>query len=83
MVHINDNHGDWDAHLIPGDGGIDWPWLISELHRYQFHGALIIEMSAPENETVAATLVRAQRGRDFLKRLLPAAIENGSAPEGR
>ena len=83
MVHINDNHGDWDAHLIPGDGSIDWPWLISELHRYQFHGALIIEMSAPENETVAATLLRAQRGRDYLKNLLPPEPESGSVPEGR
>lgn len=71
MVHINDNHGDWDAHLIPGDGSIDWPWLISELSRYRFHGGLIIEMSARENETVADTLTRARRGRDFLAHLLP------------
>jgi sugar phosphate isomerase/epimerase len=73
MVHINDNHGDWDAHLIPGDGSIDWPWLISELQRYQFHGGLIIEMSALENETVADTLTRGRRGRDFLCNLLPSA----------
>jgi sugar phosphate isomerase/epimerase len=72
MVHINDNHGDWDAHLIPGEGSIDWPWLISELQRYQFSGGLIIEMSARENETVADTLTRARRGRDFLSNLLPS-----------
>ncbi len=71
MVHISDNRGDWDAHLIPGEGIIDWPWLISELHRYQFRGGLIVEMSSREHETVADTLVRSRRGRDFLVKLLP------------
>lgn len=71
MIHINDNHRDWDAHLLPGEGSIDWPWLISELQRYQFHGELIIEMSARENETVADTLTRARNGRDYLAELLP------------
>jgi len=80
MVHINDNHGDWDAHLIPGDGSIDWPWLISELSRYQFHGGLIIEMAARENETVADTLARARAGRDFLAHLLPTTPHPPNSP---
>jgi sugar phosphate isomerase/epimerase len=79
MVHINDNHGDWDAHLIPGDGSIDWPWLLSELQRYQFRGGLIIEMSARENETVADTLGRARQGRDFLAHLLPINPDHPAA----
>lgn len=74
MVHINDNHGDWDAHLIPGDGGINWPWVINELQHHHFEGGLIIEMSARENESVADTLARARGGRDFLTRLLPSPI---------
>ncbi len=78
MVHINDNHGDWDAHLIPGDGSIDWPWLLSELQRYQFRGGLIIEMSARENETVADTLARARQGRDFLTNILEAQSHSGN-----
>lgn len=79
MVHINDNHGDWDAHLIPGEGSIDWPWLISELQRYRFCGGLIIEMSARENESVADTLARACQGRDFLAHLLPTNPNNPTA----
>ena len=71
MVHINDNHGDWDAHLIPGEGSIDWPWGISELQNCHFRGGLIIEMSAHKNEKVAQTLTRARAGRDFLTHLLP------------
>lgn len=80
MVHINDNHGDWDAHLIPGDGSIDWPWLISELQRYQFRGGLIIEMSAQENETVTETLARAGQGRSFLAHLLPPNPNHSNSP---
>lgn len=70
MVHINDNRGDWDAHLIPGEGSIDWQWLIAELRHRNFQGPLIIEMSGGEQESVSDVLLRAQRGRDFLERLL-------------
>jgi len=81
MVHINDNHGDRDAHLIPGEGSIDWPWLIAELRRCQFHGGLIIEMAARERETVADTLTRARRGRDYLAPLLLAESEKPNEPK--
>jgi len=77
MVHINDNHGDRDAHLIPGEGSIDWPWVITQLQHYHFHGGLIIEMSARENETVADTLARARKGREFLNHLLPMQTNCG------
>jgi len=76
MVHINDNHGDWDAHLIPGEGSIDWSWVISELRQHHFHGGLIIEMSARENESVNDTLARARRGREFLASILDAKPHN-------
>ena len=75
MVHINDNHGDRDDHLIPGEGSIDWSWFISALRRQQFHGGLIIEMAAGEKESVSETLSRAKRGRDHLMRLLPTRVE--------
>ena len=76
MVHINDNHGDWDAHLIPGEGSIDWSWVIHELRHHQFNGGLIIEMSARENESVASTLARARRGRHFLATILQTESGN-------
>jgi sugar phosphate isomerase/epimerase len=72
MVHINDNNGHRDDHLIPGEGGIDWPWFFSELQRHHFHGGLVIEMAAYENESVGDTLARARKGRDFISSLLPA-----------
>lgn len=69
MVHINDNLGDRDSHLIPGEGSIDWKWVVGELREHHFEGGLILEMSARENESVADTLARARTGRDFLSRL--------------
>jgi sugar phosphate isomerase/epimerase len=72
MVHISDNLGDWDAHLLPGEGSIDWPWVVDQLDRHQFAGGLILEMAARENDSVAATLSRASRGRDFLASVLEA-----------
>jgi sugar phosphate isomerase/epimerase len=72
MVHINDNHGDWDAHLLPGEGSIDWLWVTAELHRQHFTGGLIIEMAARDNESVSDTLARACRGRDFLRSVQPS-----------
>ena len=71
MVHINDNRGDWDSHMIPGEGSIDWPWLLSELRRRNFQGPLIIEMSGGEHESVKEILARAARGREHLQRSLP------------
>lgn len=82
LVHINDNRGDRDSHLIPGEGSIDWPWLMGELHRHQFHGGLIIEMAAEENEPTAGTLARARRGRDYLAGvLMRTEVARAEVPE--
>ncbi len=69
MVHVNDNRGDRDAHLVPGDGNIDWPWVIGELRRNGFHGMLVLELSAGEHESVHDVLARAVRARKFMERL--------------
>jgi len=75
MVHINDNLGDWDAHLVPGDGSIDWPWVVDQLDRRQFSGGLIIEMAAREYDSMNVTLDRARRGRDYLADIVEAQRE--------
>jgi sugar phosphate isomerase/epimerase len=69
MVHVNDNHGDHDAHLAPGDGGIDWHRVIGELRRCGFHGVLVLELSARDQEPVESILARAVRSRNFLNTL--------------
>ncbi len=69
MVHVNDNHGDRDAHLAPGDGGIDWRWVMGELRRNDFHGELVLELSSSDQETIGTILARAVRARDYLNAL--------------
>lgn len=69
MVHVNDNCGDRDAHLVPGDGSIDWPFVVAELRRNGFHGMLVLELSAGENESIETVLARAVRAREFMQRL--------------
>ena len=67
LVHINDNHGDRDDHLAPGEGDIDWGWLLDELRRCKFSGTLILEMSSRHNESVEDTLTRARSAREYLR----------------
>ena len=69
LVHINDNRGDWDAHLPPGEGTIDWPWVIHELRRNHFHGALVLELHGGGHEAVETVLARAARAREFLAKV--------------
>jgi sugar phosphate isomerase/epimerase len=78
MIHVNDNHGDWDAHLPPGEGGIDWPWFMGELQRRQFYGPLVLEISGSTDEPVPAVLGRAARARDYLRELETRAGEQGA-----
>ena len=69
LVHINDNRGDWDAHLPPGEGTIDWPWVIQELRRNDFHGVLVLELHGGGNEAVEIVLERAVHARNFLDKV--------------
>ena len=69
MVHVNDNHGDRDAHLPPGEGSIDWRWFAGELREHDFKGMLVLELSAAEHESVAEVLARAVRAREYLEAL--------------
>lgn len=69
MVHVNDNRGDWDAHLPPGEGTIDWAMVVRELRRHQFRGGLVLELAGGRNEPVPIVLERAARAREYLARV--------------
>jgi sugar phosphate isomerase/epimerase len=65
VIHAHDNRGHSDDHLPPGDGKIDWPWLMRELVATGFHGVLVLELAgAPD---MVATMANACRGRSFLR----------------
>ena len=70
LIHVNDNRGDRDEHLAPGEGHIDWPWFILELKRCHFSGTLILELSSRENESTASMLQRARWAREYLVNLM-------------
>ncbi len=44
-VHIHDNHGTFDDHMIPGEGAIDWCAFFDGLRRVRYGGALVLELS--------------------------------------
>ncbi|MDB6140091.1 MAG: hypothetical protein JWO94_3163, partial [Verrucomicrobiaceae bacterium] len=57
-------------HLAPGDGRIDWQWVIAQLKRGDFQGPLVLELSGGEHEPVAEVLARASRARTFLQGII-------------
>lgn len=74
MVHVNDNRGDWDAHLAPGDGTIDWPWVVHELRENGFHGSLVLELHGDGGESVEDCLKRAVRAREYMEKVCRAGF---------
>lgn len=52
-LHVQDNHGNHDEHLLPGDGTIDWKEFLDSLHAVGYRGDLVLEahhqsMDAPD-----------------------------------
>ncbi len=43
-IHIDDNNGDNDAHMIPGDGSIDFGPFVQALERTKYDGFLSAEL---------------------------------------
>lgn len=67
MLHANDTRGQFDDHLPPGDGVVDWSDLLRQLREIGFEGALVLEVAGDGDP--AEALARAQRGRTHLRRL--------------
>jgi sugar phosphate isomerase/epimerase len=65
IIHAHDNRGQFDDHLAPGDGKVDWPWLLGTLRDAHFEGAFVLEMASGPDP--AAVMDHARRGRAFLQ----------------
>ena len=46
-VHVNDNRGQFDDHLPPGEGTIDWRHIRETLEQVGFDGWIVLELSCP------------------------------------
>ena len=65
MLHVNDNLGDRDAHLPPGEGAIDWTSLFRQLLQWRFQGVLILEL-ADSGEAPEKIMEHARDARSYL-----------------
>lgn len=69
MVHINDNRGDWDEHLPPGEGGVNWRQVLQQLERHGFRGALILELSGRHGSDYHKVMEEARVARRYLNEI--------------
>ena len=46
-LHVHDNHGEWDEHLPPGEGDIDFSPIIKALRHIKYDGRGIAELHNP------------------------------------
>lgn len=67
-THVHDNHGRADEHLAPFDGTIDWPAAMTAVQKIGYDQTLLFELAA--HGSTKETLVKAQRARQKLERLL-------------
>lgn len=66
MIHASDNRHQFDDHLPPGQGAIDWPRVLGLLRDHGFRGSLMMEIAGHgEAEQI---LDAARRARQFLRR---------------
>lgn len=43
-LHVNDNDGRGDQHMVPGEGTIDWPKFIEALKDVNYNGVFMLEI---------------------------------------
>jgi sugar phosphate isomerase/epimerase len=72
MLHANDNRGDRDDHLSPGEGNIDWLSLVCQLIKWRFQGPLILELAG--HGSPGEIMERARKARGFLSDLARRAV---------
>lgn len=67
-VHVHDNRGRADDHLLPFEGAIDWPAAITALRKVGYDGTVTFEVAArgPAKELLA----RARTARERIERLI-------------
>ena len=68
-MHLHDNDGSDDQHLVPGEGNIDWQTVAGKLKAARHTGALTFEVT---NEF--STLRGRETAEEFLNRAYAAAV---------
>lgn len=60
-VHMSDNHGEWEDHLPPGEGIIDFPAVFAALRENGYAGPANLEMHAGSRPVTAEWLADIRR----------------------
>lgn len=69
-LHLHDNDGTKDQHLLPFDGAVDWPALMGRLSASGYDGALTLEVQAAGRyESAMPASAFLERARAALERL--------------
>ena len=50
-LHLHDNHGQQDEHLLPGRGTVDWNGVVGALNEIEYPGVFMYELSRSEDLT--------------------------------
>jgi sugar phosphate isomerase/epimerase len=67
-LHLHDNDGHGDQHLVPGEGTIDWVPFLRELRASGYEGPLMLEVQGAKAGNVEAELGRCRRVLSDLSR---------------
>jgi len=76
-IHIHDNHGRTDDHLVPFEGTIDWAAAMTALQKVGYDGGLIFELAS--RGPARDTLVRARAARRRMENLIKAEDQGQGA----
>jgi len=77
-THLQDNRGEHDDHMPPGDGALDWDEIAAALCEVGYPGCVLLELTDQPNTderrtSIKAELARGARAAKALAEKLPAA----------
>jgi sugar phosphate isomerase/epimerase len=58
-LHLHDNDTSGDQHRFPGEGTVDWPWLMGEIARAGYQGPTTLELGSYRELSTEEFLARA------------------------
>lgn len=65
-VHASDNHGQYDDHLPPGEGALDWRAIRDSLRAVDYRGWIMLELRCPPGELSDYLRLALQRASTLL-----------------
>ena len=71
-IHVHDNLGRVDDHLVPFDGSIDWPAALTAVQKVGYDGTLVFEITG--KGSTKDTLKKARKARERMDRLLGSGL---------